>query len=262
MMRVVACLFCAVVALTSSSTASGVSFEHVWAMVKISYGPATTKAKGGSTCTVFFVNETTFVTSHHTNEVNSAKWRPDAGYSNVRVFLVNHRGDIIDDFWFVRRVPEYDLAVGRIGKPHAAVQVASLQAEIAPGEQVYNIGFPESLDAFEPLLFREGHRLIVKRIGMKPATQEGTVRFVRKITFRSLDIDLQDKTVVVLDYSSRVGFSGGPLVSRKSGKVVGLMSFVVPKGITSGSPAVAIGIADIEALLGREGQFLDAGDDD
>ncbi len=112
---------------------------------------------------MFFVNETTFVTAHHGNEATSAMLRPNAGYPNVRVFLANSRGDTIDDFWIVKRVPEYDLAIGRISKPHPAVRVCPLQMEIAPGDEVYNIGFPTDQDVPDYSLRIDGHKLVVRR---------------------------------------------------------------------------------------------------
>ena len=253
-------LCCAVVLLPSLCRSQPVSSGHVWAIVKVSYDPTTLKAEGGSGGTVFFVNETTFVTAHHGNETNSAMLRPNAGYPNVRVFLANSRGDMIDDFWIVKRVPDYDLAIGRISKSHPAVRVCPLQTEIAPGEEVYNIGFPTDQGVPDYLFRIEGHKLIVQRIRIKPFRQEGTVQAIKRVTVRANDVNLQGKTVAVLDYSSRVGFSGGPLVSRSSGKVVGLMSFVIPKEFDPRTPAVAIRMSDIEPFLESEGQPKDAGD--
>lgn len=248
------------VVLLSPCTAQPVSSDHVWAIVKVSYDPTTLKAEGGSCGTVFFVSETIFVTAHHGNEANSARLRPNVGYPNVRVFLANSQGDTIDDFWIVKRVPEYDLAIGRIGRPHPAVRVCPLQTEIAPGDEVYNIGFPTDQGIPDCSLQIEGHKLVVQRIRMKPFTQEGTVKAIKKVTVRADDVNLQDKTVAVLDYSSRNGFSGGPLVSRSSEKIVGLISFVVPKEFNPRTPVVAIRMSDIEPFLERQDQQEDSGD--
>jgi S1-C subfamily serine protease len=62
---------------------------------------------------------------------------------------------------------------------------------------------------------------------------------------------IQDKTVVIMNYSSRVGFSGGPLVSKESGKVVGLMSFMIHREVDSSASVVAIRMADIEPFAAR-----------
>jgi hypothetical protein len=248
----------AVVVLPSLCRAQPVLSNYVWAIVKVSYDPITLKAEGGSCGTVFFVTETTFITAHHGNEANSGMLRPNAGYPNVRVFLANSQGDTIEDFWIVKRIPDYDLAIGRISKSHPAVRVCPLQTEIVPGGEVYNIGFPTDQGVPDYSLRIDGYKLIVERIRIRPLTQEGTVQAITNLTIRANDIHLQDRTVAVLSYSSRVGFSGGPLVCKKSGKVVGLMSFVIPKEINVHAPAVAIRMSDIEPFLEKEEQPRDA----
>jgi hypothetical protein len=245
---------CCTVVLVISCTSQRVSSDHVWAIVKVSYDPAMLKAVGGSCGTVFFVSETTFITVHHGSEANTEMLRPNAGYPNVRVFLANSKGETIEDFWIVKRVPEYDLAIGRISKPHPAVRVCPLQTEIAAGDRVYNIGFPNDEGIREYSFLINGDKLIVQRIDMRPITQDGSVKAITKATVRAVDVNLQDKTVAVLDYSSRVGFSGGPLVSRNSGKVVGLMSFVVPQKDDPNTPVVALRMADLKSIIETEGQ--------
>lgn len=257
MKHITSYLWCAVVLLPSFCGSQPVTSDYVWAIVKVSYDPKAGKAEGGSCGTVFFVNDTTFVTAHHL--ANSALFRPNAGYPYVRVFLANSRGDTIDDFRIVQQEPDYDLAIGRIVGSHPAIQVCPLQTQIARGEKVYNIGFPTD-QVFEYSLAFEGSTLVVQRIRMKPIRQEGLVQDIRKVTVRSNDVNIQDETVAVLDYSSRIGFSGGPLVSSSSGKVVGLMSLVIPKEFDPRRPAVAIRMSDIEPLLEKWGQPRDAGD--
>lgn len=239
----------------SAFASTSVSSDYVWAIVKMSYDPATLKAEGGTSGTAFFINDTIFLTAHHLIETNTSNlFTPNPGYPNVRVFLANSHGDIIDDFRIVERVPAYDLAVGRIGKPHPAIRVCPLQINIQLGDEVYNMGFPTDQGISDYSLKIEGQKLIVNRIRLKPSIQRGTVKAITQVSLRANDVNLQDKTVVIMNYSSRVGFSGGPLVSKASGKVVGLMSFVIPREFDSGTPVVAIRMADIKPLVARHGQ--------
>jgi S1-C subfamily serine protease len=239
----------------SAFASSSVSSDHVWAIVKISYDPATLKAEGGISGTVFFISDTTFLTAHHLIETNtSSLFRPNAGYHNVRIFLANSHGDIIDDISIVKRVPEFDLVIGRIGKPHSAVKVCPLEMNVNLGDEVYNIGFPTDQEISDYRLKIEGQRLIVQHIRMKPSIQQGVVKAIKSITLRANDVNLQDRMVLIMNYSSRIGFSGGPLVSKRSGKVVGLMSFVIPKEFDPSTPVVAIRMADIKTLVDHEGQ--------
>ena len=238
----------------SAVASTSVSSDHVWAIVKISYDPATKKAEGGTCGTAFFINDTVFLTAHHFIETKTSNlFTPNSGYSKVRIFLANSRGDIIDDFRIVERVPDYDLAIGRIGKPNPAIRVCPLQLDIQLGNEVYNIGFPTDQGISDYSLKIEGQKLIVNRISPKPSIQQGIVKAIKQVSLSTNDVNLQDKTVAIMNYSSRTGFSGGPLVSKESGKVIGLMSFVIPREFDSGTPVVAIRMADIEPLVARYG---------
>ncbi len=251
-MKQLASYLVVVVVLLSSCTSQALSSDHVWTIVKLSYDPVTRKAEGGSCGSVFFVSETTFVTAHHGNELNSTILKPNAGYSRVRVFLANTKGDTIDDFWITKRVPEYDLAIGRISRPHSAIRVCPLQTELSVGDDVYNIGFPTDQGVPDYSLRIDGEKLIVQRISMKAFVQKGTVKAIERMSLNSESISLQGKTLAVLDYSSRDGFSGGPLVSRKTGKVVGFMSFVIPKKFDPNTQVVAVRMADIKSIIEEE----------
>jgi hypothetical protein len=254
MKRISRYLWVPLVVLLSSCASVRVSSNHVWAIVKISYDPATLKAEGGSCGSAFFVDETTFVTTHHGAEMDSGVLKPNSGYPNVRVILVNSEGDTIDDFWITKRVPEYDLAIGRINKKDPAVRVCPIETQIAVGDEVYNIGYPTDQGVPDYSLRIDGHKLIVQSIHMTPSIQSGSVKAIKKATVHANDVNLEEKTVAILDYASRVGFSGGPLVSKRSGKVLGLMSFGIPKALDSKTPVVAIRMADIHSIIEKEGQ--------
>jgi len=236
--------------LAAFSISAGTLSNHVWSFVKISYDPKTLKAEGGSCATVFFVTSTIFVTAHHGLEVGSERFKPSKGFPNVRVFLGNAKGDIIDDFWIEKRIPEYDLVVGRIREGCATVEVCELQRSIAQKDEVYNLGFPtDQSNRLNYTLSMEGDKLIVQRLQIQPAVQEGIVKATTNYSISAIDVKLTDKKVAFLSYTSRVGFSGGPLISKQSGKVVGMMSLVAPESDDSSKPAVAIRIADILEFL-------------
>lgn len=234
----------------SAFASASVSSDHVWAIVKMSYDPATMRAEGGPCGTIFFINDTVFLTAHHIIETNTSKlFTPNIGYPKVRLFLVNSHGDMIDSFQIVKCLPGYDLAIGRVEKPHPAIRACPLQSNIQLGDEVYNLGFPTDQGLSDYSLKINGQELIVNRIRLKPSIQQGSVRAIKQVTLSSNDVNIQDKTVVIMDYSSRTGFSGGPLVSRHSGKVVGLISFGIPWESDPSKPVAAIRMADINSYI-------------
>ena len=234
----------------SAFASTPVSSDHVWAIVKISYDPATMKAEGGACGTAFFINDTTFLTAHHLITTKTSDlFTPNIGYPRARLLLANSQGDMIESFQIVARVPEYDLAIGRIEKPHSAIRACPLQSNIQLGDEVYNLGFPTDQGISDYSFAIKGQELVVSRIRLNPSIQQGAVRTIKQVSLSANDVSLQNKTVAIMDYSSRTGFSGGPLVSRHSGKVIGLMSFVIPKELDPSTPAAAIRMADINSFI-------------
>lgn len=239
----------AVIALlgTSCKRESVSESEFAWALVKISYDPNSMRMEGGVCGTVFFVNKRTFVTAHHCSQV----FDPNQGYPKVKVFLIDQKGNIIHDIQITQHVPEYDLAIGKIltDTPSVGVCMASRRAVL--GDSVYNIGFPTdqglSLQrGFSECQFRiQNDNLIIDKIKVNQFKQSGTIEHIQPVTVHANDVTLDYKTTIGLDYSSRTGFSGGPLLEESSGKVIGMMSFLVPEQYDIRKPAMAIRIEDI-----------------
>ena len=67
---------------------------------------------------------------------------------------------------------------------------------------------------------------------------------------RSRDIDLDGVKCLRLDYSSEIGFSGGPVFLKDSHQIIGMMFMAVPTDDGSfPTQSFAIHIDDIEDLI-------------
>ena len=198
---------------------------QTWAIIKISYNPGTEQAVGGICGTVFFVNQKQFISAHHC--FNNSVFPPNPGYSKVKVFLANESGRIIENISLEKSVPEYDLAIGRLNSKEN-IDVLPAGNDFKVGDSVYNIGFPvtESLVSM-PLSFVNGN-LVVESVTVKAFRQDGIIEAVPIVNISAIDIKTVGKQMIKLSYTSRTGFSGGPLILAGSSKVIGMMSLVVP----------------------------------
>ncbi|TSA32807.1 MAG: serine protease [Porphyromonadaceae bacterium] len=240
-------LFSSIITYSCSSTREKDSEKVMtWAIFKISYDPNTNMAEGGICGSAFFFKEQFFISAYHC--FNDSVFTPNKNFPKVKVFLVNNRGDIIDDIRIKKLVPEYDLAIGEVIQHDKNVIAYSLANDFNVGDSVYNIGFPtESLINYRIKI--EKNNLFVENIILKEFRQNGEVEDILRITVNSNDVKLDNKLMIKLTYTSKLGFSGGPCLLKSSGKVIGMMSMLIPFEIDPKKPAMAVRISDILQFL-------------
>jgi len=220
----------------------------IWAIFKISYDPINNRpAEGGICGTAFFVKDRIFVSANHC--FNKKSFEPNAGYPKVKTFLVNENGCIIDNLKIRKLIPEYDLAIGEIDHPCKDIAPYIVEHEFNVGDIVYNIGFPTSKSLINHEFKIKDDQLIVENIHLRSFEQEGNVTNILPRTIRGNDVNLENKIVIELDHTSEEGFSGGPLLQKTSNKVIGMMSFLVPKTQDPHAPVAAIRMCDIMQFL-------------
>lgn len=223
------------------------SKDIAWSIVKISYNPLTKKAEGGICGSAFFVKDKVFLSANHC--FNDSVFIPNRGYPSVKVFLSNSNGYIIENISIKELFPEYDLAIGELIKTDTNVVISSISDDFMIGDSVYNIGFPTDNSLIDYKLNIEGEKLIVESINIKQSQQFGKIEDILRVSVNSNDVRIRDKHMIKLDYSSKVGFSGGPLILSNSGDVIGIMSFIIPDQYDPNKSVMAIPISEILKIL-------------
>lgn len=233
------------IALVFSTSTDALSKEErmIWAIFKISYDPISNKAEGGISGTAFFVTKQDFISANHC--FNDSTFMPNKGYSKVKVILVNQEGQVIEDIRIKKIIPEYDLSIGELMHGDKNAMEYSVGHDFSVGDSVYNIGFSADESLVDYRIKIENDKLIVENITVKVVEQHGKAEGVIIVTVNANDVKLQDREMIKLSYSSRVGFSGGPLVLKSTGKIIGMMSLVVPEETDHKRPAMAIRMSDI-----------------
>lgn len=215
---------------------------EVWAIIKISYNSGSNQGEGGICGTAFFVKKNIFISAHHC--FNNAVFVPNTGYSQVKVCLANESGRLIENIAIDKLVPEYDLAIGRLNSQEN-VDILPVENDFKSGDTVYNIGFPLTESFAGCSLRTSGSELIIDKVQVKAFQQSGVIKDVIIESMNADDVKISGKKMIKLSYTSRDGFSGGPLISSNIGKVIGMMSFLMPYKDDPSRPAMAVPLLSI-----------------
>lgn len=241
------------VLFNGSGFAQKLKVATAWAIIKISYNPKTQEAVGGITGTAFFLNSTTFVSSYH--RLNDDLFKPNKGFSKVKVLLANETGTITEKVKIKQTIPKIDLTIGEVEQKDKYQEYSRLDTSYEVGSFVMNIGNPAESRLVDYDLAIIDSNLKVTRIVVKPVIEYGKILHVGKYTIRSNDVNLQDIDLINLIYSSKIGFSGGSLLLRSNGQVIGMMLLILPKEVDPKQSAMAIPINEILKILSRDIQW-------
>lgn len=220
--------------------------EGVFAIIKVSYNPSTNEKVGGICGTCFFVNKEEFITAHHC--FNNTIFEPNIGYPKVDVFLSNGAGQVIHNPKIKKLHPDYDLSVGIVNGQVTSYFSGFSITNTLVGEGVYNLGYP-NLRALKIRNLNIVDGKLAVNIDLVIEKQEGIIEGMVNMTSNADDIRFENNRVIVLNYTSELGFSGGPLILSKTGQVTGFMSLVLPPKNDPLRRAIAIPISEIKQFL-------------
>jgi len=120
----------------------------------------------------------------------------------------------------------------------------SLSLEEKSCDEVYNYGFPDR--AQNDVKFSINLNPLSATFDRGPWFQNGNISSSCYKTTNYNDVNLVNAQCFRLNYTSESGFSGGPLFSNNTNKVIGMMTMVVPTN--DGSPpteSLAISVSEI-----------------
>ena len=218
--------------------------SKIWAIFKISYDPQNRGAEGGICGSCFFYAKNKFITAHHC--FNKNVFIPNKGYPKVKIFLANNDGDIINNPEIFELFPDYDLTIGQV-KNKSVEELDFI--EYPQGKKIYNLGFPSSRGLKDYQFQPSGEKLIINKIELNLEKQEGLIKETREKSISANDVNLENKTVFILNYTSELGFSGGPLFDKLSNKVIGFMSLLLLEKDDPKRRAVAIPYREFKKIL-------------
>lgn len=140
--------------------------------------------------------------------------------------------------------PEIDTTIIAFGEPQSNVKVYRL-SDTPPtiGEAVYSSGYIADQMPVDGARWRT-NCLVVESCDLREAIadQEGFVSSVRMPTVNASDIKLNNVKGVETSFAGAVGMSGGSLIRRSTGAVIGLMSIGLPPDTSEKRTLVAISV--------------------
>jgi hypothetical protein len=218
-----------------------------FAILKLSYNaPGDSSLVGGICGTGFFVDSFTAVTAHHA--LNDETFRPNAGLQRVLVSGISRSGSI---FGIQREdatlYPGIDAAILRLRNSVASFQIyePSLRSAVE-GVQVSGIGH---IGSSMPSVDAEwqGPELVLRSASLADVTKDisGFVKRPMTLEINANDIKMHGVRGFELSFGSQVGMSGGPVIDRSTGKVLGMLSVGLPTDSNVKKQTFAVSIDEI-----------------
>ncbi len=160
--------------------------------------------------TGFFIEPNKFITAYHV--CNESSFSPDKNYNNNHIILLSPNNEIekifLNQCSFSK---EKDIAYIKTNKNYSYLEIG----DGLLNEDVYNIGYPG----------KNKEDLISNNLSIKEQ-RKTKGKIIEKSENYSVEFSngcIRNKEVLIIDYLSEEGFSGGPLFNRNN-KVIGLMS--------------------------------------
>jgi hypothetical protein len=201
-----------------------------FAIFKLSYNePGDSKLSGGICGTGFFVDPTTALTAHHV--LNNDTFRPNPGFQHALLWIISRNGQIhCLERSYVELHPEIDTTVIRFEDPIRNVQIYDFATRgIVVGMLVRGIGHGGNVMPAVDAQWR-GRELRITSVNLERTIldTDGHVKRLLTLHVNANDVKLQGVSGFELSFASQVGMSGGPVVDRDTGEVLGLLSLGLP----------------------------------
>lgn len=237
--------------LNSIYTESSDDRRMAWAIVQARFS-APSVATGGFTGTAWLLEQPEdkliFVTASHVVS-NTLFYPQEKDIISTLVWLAN--GTVTIPITVTNRVLAKNdisfLVIPTTAIPRNKVLLPAKMSTTASlnGREVYNLGYPN-----------RGQKDIHIGIDLKstppkvtfshgPWRQAGHVVNEWTVDMPAPDVTLHGAKVIVLDYTSEPGFSGGPLLLKGQDQIVGMMSAVLPNGSAPPNQSLAISMEEI-----------------
>lgn len=205
--------------------------NKVWLIIRPHYSPLDAMESIGICGSGFFISDHIFISSHHV--LNESSFISNAYYVNKNIFIINSEGKKLEikKNNIYKSLPEIDVIFIKIEESQDYFETEENYLE---GDEIRNIGYPvkNSEEILEGFLIKKQFETTGK-----------ILKIYNDYSMNANDVKIFNKKVIILDYLSELGFSGGPLL--KNNKVIGIMSHLYPQN----GNVVTIPMKEIKTFL-------------
>ncbi len=177
----------------------------------------------------FFIGCNKAVTAHHV--LNEATFIPNAGYMHCYNWIITRKGRIIpiikDDAQFF---PEIETTIIRVDGEVFSNEIYELDnSGLEDGIPVKAFGHVgNAMPQIEASWNGPMLNIASACLDSARCDAEGTILRSVTMTINAVDIQLDGVKGFELSFPSRVGMSGGPVLSDKTNKAIGILSLGLP----------------------------------
>ena len=222
-----------------------------FALVKLSFNnPGDSNLEGGICGTGFFIGCNKGVTAHHV--LNEGTFIPNSGYLHCYNWIITRKGRMIpivkDDAQFF---PEIETTIINVDEMVSSDEIyeldsSSLEDDI-PVKAFGHIGnaMPQIEASWNGPIFNVSSACL----DSTRCDAEGTVLRTVTMSINSADIQLHGVKGFELSFPSRVGMSGGPVISAKTNKAIGMLSLGLPADCDIKKSTFAVSAIEISRFV-------------
>lgn len=236
-------------------TVSAQIVNSVFAIVKLSYNANGENSVIGGICgSAFLINDSTVITAHH---VLNSKVQPNDGYKYCQFWLLNRNDSLIipiEQKQFEDH-KEIECTMIHLQKPLNGIPFLGIEPnEVKVGDEIYSIGHIGDKMPITKAEWNNG-KLFIQKYSLKnfEADNEGSIKEIKPATIRANDVNIVDVTVIQPSFGAIVGMSGGPLLCKRTNKLIGLMSFGLPADVIKKETVYAISSNELYKTLLEKG---------
>lgn len=222
-----------------------------WAILKLSYnliGDSTTT--GGICGSAFFIDEKTALTANHI--LSTSNYKPNENYRKCQYWLISREGRIINlKKEYLVDLPQIDTTVIKFQEKQIVRKPFELSDKPPiKGEEVLTQGFVgEDMPKIDARWAKDC--LLIESVNLRRAIADrhGFVKSNKILDVNANDIKLNDIKGVELSFPGIIGMSGGPLIRKSTGEVIGLLSIGLPPDVQQKKSLFAISVEEINRAL-------------
>lgn len=218
-----------------------------FAILKLSYNnPGESSLVGGICGSGFFIEESVGITANHV--LNNNTLEPNAGYTHCQAWILT-RNNII---YPIEKDMLYTI-------PDIDTTVINLKEKIPDSEVYLTSGSPIHKDLLISSFGYIGSQMPVLNASWKNESlfisdakldsvccdQSGKIMGIKTMTVNAVDVKMENINGFEVSFISRVGMSGGPVLTQENNEIVGMLSFGLPSDADVKTSTFAVNIEEI-----------------
>lgn len=221
--------------------------KAVFVIVKLSYNNSGEASIVGGICgSAFLIDDSTVITAHH---VLNSQVEPNSGYRHCQFWLLNRDNNLVipiesKDFEDHKEIEAtiIHLQTALPDYPHLEIEKNDIKLQ----DDVYSIGHVGDIMPVKDAEWKD-NILVIKSFSLDSchADNYGQILEIKKATITANDINIKDLEVIRLSFGAILGMSGGPLLNKKTNKLIGLMSFGFPADSAKKEIVFAISVNEL-----------------